>query len=73
MKYADSESGRVIIDYGTDTGGFDLTLRLENVYLYDRNRNKVKKGTVHDLVKDAWVFGRFRFYQANEIFIIQEG
>lgn len=73
VKYADSESGRVIIDYGTDTGGFDLTLRLENVYLYDRNRNKVKKGTVHDLVKDAWVFGRFRFYQANEIFIIQEG
>ena len=70
--YVDSETGRIVIDYGTEKGAFDTAIRLENVYLYNKRTNKVTAGTIHDIEKGSYVFGRFRFYQANEIFVITE-
>lgn len=67
----DASSARMTLDYGSGKGTFNLSNRLEKIMVYDPKQNRAVVGTLADLEEGVYCFGRFRFYQANEIVVFR--
>lgn len=67
----DTENSLLTLDYGSGKGVFNLSKRLERIVIYDPVRRIAQAGSIADIDEGAYCFGRYRYYQANEIVVFK--